>query len=49
MEDMIQFQYSINFDLKKKNDLITTIETIKNSDKENFSEFIFTEYNSKKY
>ena len=39
-----QFLYYI----KKKDDLITTIETIKNSDKENFSEFIFTEYNSKK-
>ena len=39
-----QFIYYI----KKKDDLITTIETIKNSDKENFSDFIFTENNSKK-
>lgn len=39
-----QFIYYV----KKKDDLIKTIETIKNSNKENFSDFIFTEYNSKK-
>tara|TARA_B100000963_G_scaffold250225_1_gene219202 strand:+ start:1827 stop:3506 length:1680 start_codon:yes stop_codon:yes gene_type:complete len=39
-----QFLYYV----KKKEDLITTIETIKNSDKEKFSDFIFTDCNPKK-